>query len=206
MKFIDLFPKTIGIVQLQTLTPDLILRGIEHIERSSKVELGVNGSYTSDQQLLEQELFREIKQEICTLCKTYAEGYSHIVQEIGICNSWGNVVDHGQCIPAHKHNNSYISGSFYLTDGSTLAITNSDFNELFGFMPQVKSGNYRSREVYCIDPEPGMLIMFPSALYHSVSKSRSYNKRYSIAFNTIPLGPTGMPTGLFDLSINRSAH
>ena len=201
MNLIDLFPRTIGATKLATLTPGLIARAIELVETAEKVDLGADGAYTTDQNLLDHELFTDVKREVITLCKKLSESYSHVVEEIAICNSWGNVLAHGQSIRNHKHNNSYISGSFYLTGGSSLNITNSEFHDLFGLMPRVKTGNYRSWESFCINPEPGGVVVFPSGLYHSVSPSRDQGKRYSVAFNAVPVGAIGRPTSQLDLRI-----
>lgn len=201
MNLIDLFPKTIGATKLETLTPDLIRRAIELVDGAEKVELGSDGAYTVDQSLLDRELFIDVKREVIELCKKLSASYSHVVEEIAISNSWGNVLAYGRSIRNHKHNNSYISGSFYLTGGSSLNITNSEFHDLFGFMPKVKSGNFRSWESFCINPEPGGIVLFPSGLYHNVSPSRSADKRYSIAFNAVPVGPIGRPTSQLDIRL-----
>ena len=40
-------------------------------------------------------LFRAVKQEILGMCREFAKAYSHIIDDIAICNSWGNVVGLG---------------------------------------------------------------------------------------------------------------
>jgi uncharacterized protein (TIGR02466 family) len=200
MNLIDLFPKTIAAAKLETSTPELIRRAIEHIDAAEKTGVvDSDGVYTTDQQLLDHDLFREVKQEIVSLCKRFSESYSHVVEGIRICNSWANVIEHGQSIRLHKHSNSYISGSFYLTGGSSFIISNLGFHDIFGFMPRVSKSNYRSWESFTINPEPGGIVLFPSGLYHSVASSTSKEKRYSIAFNAVPVGAIGRPTSLLDL-------
>lgn len=73
---------------------------------------------------------------------------------------------------------------------------------LFGFMPSVIDNNPRSYASYMIKPKPGMVVVFPSRLQHGVSQSRSDLKRYSIAFNAIPLGVVRVPTSLLDIKAN----
>src|SRR5690606_3951625 len=143
--------KTIGVAQLQTLTPDVIDKAIELIEFGSRVERGSDGSYTHEQQLLDKVVFRDVKAEIIELCKELAKAYSHRIEDIGICNSWGNIVGHGQNIHYHRHNNSYISGSFYLTEGSPFNILNNVHGDLFGFVPEVEDKeNFRSWDSFNI--------------------------------------------------------
>lgn len=202
---VDLFPKAIGVAQLETVTPELIEKAIEIIELGHNVTMTgqVSSSYTKEQQILEKVVFREVKEEILQLCREFSKAHSHVVEDIGICNSWGNTVSAGQNIHYHRHSNSYISGSFYLTEGSPFNLLNQDFPIQFGFLPEIEEGadNYRSFSSFNIDPKPGRLVLFPSSLQHCVLTSESPEKRYSIAFNTIPLGEFGEPTGRMNLKL-----
>lgn len=202
MELVDLFPKTIAVAQLQSLTPVLMQRAIELIEFSGSIDRGHDGTYTQEQQLLDKVLFREVKEEILGLCREFSKVYSHKVEDIAICNSWGNVIRQGQTIHYHRHDNSYISGSFYLTEGSPLNILNTVHRDLFGFVPQVEDKeNFRSWESFNIKPKPGRIILFPSMMHHCVLPSDSPDNRYSIAFNAIPLGKVGGPTGLLNIRL-----
>jgi ectoine hydroxylase-related dioxygenase (phytanoyl-CoA dioxygenase family) len=48
--------------------------------------------------------------------------------------------------------------------------------------------NMQHWDVYC---KPGKLVMFPSHLYHSVTKNASDQDRLTLAFNLWPKGPLG---------------
>jgi uncharacterized protein (TIGR02466 family) len=201
MELVDLFPKTIAVGELKTLRPDIITRAVDLIDLGSSNEVPNDGAYTNDQQFLERALFREVKQEILGMCRDFAKAYSHIIDEVYICNSWGNVVRQGDSIRYHKHSNAYISGSFYLTEGSPFNIQDRDRAELFGsFLPETRRGdNYRAMESFTINPKPGRIILFPAGLMHCVLPSKSPVPRYSIAFNAIPVGRFGPVTGRIEL-------
>ena len=199
MNLTDIFPIAIGTKTLTSLTPDLIRRAIELVDKSERVDMGADGSCTSEQHFLDHPLLSDVKREVIDVCRELSRAYSHEVEDIGICNSWANIVGNGQSIQSHRHNNSYISGSLYLTDGSPISISNPTFLSLFGFMPRINDNNPRSWAAYLLKPEPGMVVVFPSGLQHGVTQSRSDRKRYSIAFNSIPLGEIGLPTSLIDL-------
>lgn len=199
MNLIDLFPRTIGTARLETLTRDVIHHAIEHIEAAEKVRIRSDGSYTTEQNVLDNDFFREVKREVLALCKEFSRAYGHKVDDIGIADSWGNVVAQSESIRPHKHCNSYISGVFYLTGGSSLNISNPGYYELFGLMPKVEKNHFRSWESFCIAPEPGGIVLFPSGMYHSVLPGDGSPKRYSVAFNAIPRGVIGEPTGLINL-------
>lgn len=201
MDLIDLFPRTIAVADLHSLTPDVIARAIDLIDLDSGGNpVSGDGEFTREQHLLDKALFREIRTEILVLCREFARSYSHIVDDIAICNSWGNVVSRGEAIRYHRHSNAYISGSFYLTGGSPLNIIDRDRENLFGFSPRLKPGhNPRALENFSISPRPGRIVLFPSGMVHSVLPSESPERRYSIAFNAIPTGRIGIPTGILEL-------
>lgn len=200
MDLVDLFPKTIAVGELKSLSSDTIAKAIELIDISSGNEVEGDGAYTHDQQFLNRAIFREVKQEILAMCREFAKAYSHIVDDIAICNSWGNVVGHGESIRYHKHSNAYISGSFYLSEGSPFNIMDRDRNELFGFAPRIApDDNYRAIESFTINPKPRRIIIFPSGLMHCVLPSKNHTRRYSVAFNAVPVGRIGGPTGMLEL-------
>jgi uncharacterized protein (TIGR02466 family) len=200
MELVDLFPRTIAVAELQSLTPEIIGKAMELIDIASSGDVPGDGAFTHDQQFLDRALFRDVKQEILGLCREFAKAYSHIVDDIHICNSWGNVVSRGESIRYHKHSNAYISGSFYLSEGSGFNITDRDRGELFGFSPRIQPGdNYRAMESFTIAPRPRRIILFPSGMMHSVLPSQSPTKRYSVAFNAIPIGKIGSPTSLMEI-------
>lgn len=201
MELLDLFPKTIAVAELKTLTPDVIARAIDHIALTSGNPVAGDGGFTSDQQLLERVLFRDVKQELLALCREYAAAWSHAVDDVHICNSWGNQLRHGDTIRLHRHSNAYISGSLYLTDGSAFHIVDIDRSSLFGgFLPECRpDGHFRALESFTINPKPGRVILFPASLMHAVLESKSAAPRYSIAFNAIPVGRFGPPTGRIEI-------
>ncbi|MEY4642702.1 MAG: Prochlorococcus phage [Pseudomonadota bacterium] len=202
MDLVDLFPRTIAVAELQSLTPDLITKAIDLIDIGSSSEVPGDGAYTTDQQLLNRVIFRAVKAEIVGLCHEFAKAYSHVVDDIAICNSWGNVIRQGESIHYHQHSNAYISGSFYLTEGAPFSITDRERTHLFGFAPRIQAGdNPRALESFTINPKPRRIILFPSGMAHSVLPSSSQQKRYSIAFNAVPVGRIGGPTGLLDIRL-----
>jgi uncharacterized protein (TIGR02466 family) len=207
MEIIDLFPQTIAHTELTSLTPDIITRAKEIIDSEPAQGIQGDGTYTSEQQILNKPVFKEVQQEIIEICLEYTRAIFHEVKRIGICNSWGNVVGFNENIRYHSHDNSYISGVLYLTDGSQLNILNPTGSEIYGcFAPNKNKGgnteeNFRSWDSFNVPPKPGRIVIFPSGLKHSVLPSGSQEKRYSIAFNAIPLGNFGIPTGMIHIEM-----
>jgi uncharacterized protein (TIGR02466 family) len=126
----------------------------------------------------------------------YIKILSHKVNSIEITSSWANVIDKNNAIYAHYHGNSYISGVFYLTDGSPLAFHNDHVYEQFTFSPEIEVDKDKPWTFPSVayPAETGNIILFPSLMKHSVHKPSTDEKRYSIAFNTIPTGMIGSIT------------
>lgn len=203
MDFVDIFPATIAVAQLKTLDAVLMQAGRELIDRDlASNTVNGDGSFTNNQQLLEAPLFGELKQEILALCREFAKAHSHRIEDVALCNSWGNVVQRGETIRYHRHSNAYICGSFYLSEGSRFNILNQHHGNLFNFSPALVPGdNYRAMESFSVPPKPGRLILFPANLMHCVLPSQSDAPRYSVAFNTLPTGSFGVPTSLMKLRL-----
>ncbi|MFT5321575.1 MAG: hypothetical protein ACI934_001731 [Pseudohongiellaceae bacterium] len=201
MDLVDIFPATIAVTELQSLTPDLIEKAIAEVAHGELIkDLESDGAYTREQNLLDKVMFRDVKEEILKNCMELAQAYSHRVAQMEICNSWGNITGLGQSIRFHRHVNSYLSGSFYLTEGSAFTFHNFLGENLFSMMPETNEdpNNFRGQKSFVINPKPGRLILFPSGLHHSVQHSQNTEMRYSIAFNTIPIGKIGSPTNLVE--------
>jgi hypothetical protein len=158
----DLFPKTIAVTQLNSLSESLCLSAIKEIERDLVSGNPGDGSFTQNQQLLDLSFFAPVKKEILELCGEFCKAYSHAIDRLHICNSWGNKVSQGDSIRTHKHTNSYISGSFYLTDGSGFSLVDYERSNLFGgFTTEIlPDGNMRASESFHINPQIGRIIFF----------------------------------------------
>lgn len=203
MDLVDIFPATIAVADLKTLTPDLMAhaRSLIDTDCGSNAVRG-DGAYTREQQLLNLDVFAPVKQEILALCRDFAKAHSHQIDDLAICNSWGNVVQQGENIRYHRHANAYISGSFYLSDGSPFNILNQHHANLFNLEPaKIPGSNYRAMDSFTINPKPGRIILFPANLMHCVLPSQSQTPRYSIAFNVIPTGRIGSATSYMEIKL-----
>jgi uncharacterized protein (TIGR02466 family) len=102
----------------------------------------------------------------------------------------------------HTHPNSIISGVFYFGDNKEF-LPNITFHKPQSFSfpilrPKEKYTKYNDTEF-----ELGLnnLILFPSYLQHSVNLNKSNIPRYSISFNSIPLGIFGDKDELTELKL-----
>jgi len=199
MNIEDVFGLPVGVSTLTTLDCEKV---ISYLDNQSMVGMdGPEGEYTLNQQLLEEDIFKETKQEVQELTLEYArEVLCHDVKNIAITTSWANLTHSDDFIRPHKHSNSYLSGCFYLNHGSNINFYNPiDKQDLYMLCPVV---NFEPHNKYtwgtaAVTPQANMLIMFPSGLAHGVDPSPT--RRHSIAYNTMPLGPVGGETNTLNI-------
>tara|TARA_B100001113_G_scaffold348663_1_gene342854 strand:- start:574 stop:1206 length:633 start_codon:yes stop_codon:yes gene_type:complete len=108
------------------------------------------------------------------------------VDRMVVNKSWINRSDakKGHHHSPHRHPMSYLSGIFYLTEGTPtvfldpLAQRNMSQFDLTG-----------SEEIYqSIHPRIGGCFIFPSYLIHSSIENLEETDRFTVAFNTFPTG------------------
>lgn len=171
-------------------------------------ELDDNGLYTTGEiskntYILDEPENTTIKDFILNEIYEYGNkilGYDY--EKFKLTQSWVSCKKPGQMHDIHTHPNSIISGVFYFGDNKE-SLPNITFHkpQSFNFpilRPKEKYTKYNSTEF-----ELGLnnLILFPSYLQHSVSLNRSNIPRYSISFNSIPLGIFGDKDELTELKL-----
>ena len=191
MEFIDLFPTTIYHKVLDFKGSEL-----ESFKNKIKSEEFIHrpniGDYTKTQQLLDDPVFIHLKSNIITSAKKYLNDLGHVYEDLQIASSWSPIFKKGEGVYSHSHDNSYLSGVFYIIPGSDIIFDNPLYN-MYSFKPEIitTSGKNRTFNQFRFPPSPNTLLLFPSFLNHSVEPSK-VNGRMSIAFNIIPKGEFGL--------------
>jgi uncharacterized protein (TIGR02466 family) len=123
----------------------------------------------------------------------------HYSFDIRITQSWFNKADYGMWHHRHAHSNSFMSGIFYLTPSNS-----HTWFSMNSMWPKSHEGDENHLPFYSWMPQPfqeiihkhpttpGQLVIFPSWLDHSVDNHLLEKPRYSIAFNSFPVGPFGL--------------
>jgi uncharacterized protein (TIGR02466 family) len=100
--------------------------------------------------------------------------------------AWANINRLGNCNRFHNHlrNSNLWSGVYYLTTG----IVETDKVPKAGilFADQHLAKPLHQDELsgsYCVQPEPGLMLLFPSSLAHKVECHQGSANRISVAFN-----------------------
>jgi uncharacterized protein (TIGR02466 family) len=113
--------------------------------------------------------------------------------------SWVNRYGAGDRVTNHTHQNSLISGVYYIhtSPDSSPILFEQGYNQTSLFQTNVRPSikqthqNQFNIDSYCIQPQSGDLLVFPSWLEHQVPKQESNNYRYSLAFNLFARGSWG---------------
>lgn len=120
-------------------------------------------------------------------------------------NSW--VVKHhaGDFGLSHMHENSLISGVYYInTNENTGQIVFDklpNHNNLFSPVVAIEFDNFNifNSSKWGYQPKNGQIFLFPSSTFHSIEKNNSNEIRYSLAFNFFVRGTFGFHTSTLEL-------
>jgi len=170
------------------------------------------GERSSNSYILNEPECVEVKKFVLEQVKEYAENimlYDYDTWELS--QSWVSRKQPGQHHMMHTHPNSLISGVFYYGEPSeqTPAIK---FHKMQGginqqvLQPAVKPDKRSSKfawKEFAVNFAPGLLLLFPSYLFHSVPINESKTIRSSVAFNVVPKMRLGSEENLTELDFNK---
>jgi uncharacterized protein (TIGR02466 family) len=189
MQTAELFPKVVGVFDLErNLTKKeltLINQNLCVLEENDNNKISVNKSVLNDANLC------DLKQFINDALKQYVEQVLDETTELQITQSWLNKTAEGESHHQHCHQNSYLSGVFYVrtNEDDKIIFYNSDPRNNY-FKPTVNNWNLVNAQSWWLPTKQNSLLVFRSDLYHSVPKT-SNKERISLSFNTFPIGSLG---------------
>ncbi|MDG1462432.1 MAG: tetratricopeptide repeat protein [Gammaproteobacteria bacterium] len=107
--------------------------------------------------------------------------------------AWGTLLNSGGRQTSHIHPTAWISGVYYVSvpedlDGEAGWIELGNPPERTGILPQLPD-NFATHRV---KPEPGLIVLFPSYMYHQTISFKSASPRISIAFDALPFSSMAM--------------
>lgn len=112
-------------------------------------------------------------------------GWDLQAQEVKISNMWAIINKKGSLNQKHHHSNSDLSAAYYVS-------AEKNCGDIIFYDPRpakiykhpiAKNPNILNATINSISPQPGMLVLFPSFLEHSVDPNLSDHKRVVISFN-----------------------
>lgn len=152
------------------------------------------GYRSKDSYVLDKPECSDLAEFILDNTKVYADQLGYDYNEYRFGQSWVSVKAPGQHHTMHTHPNGLISGVFYYGPiaEKTPAIK---FHKIITGVNvsyiQPKTVNNKKDLKYAqvefsILFEPGLLLLFPSHLHHSVPVNKTDKHRQSLAFNIVP--------------------
>lgn len=195
MQIESLFPEAvIGLNKLE-VDHDKVLKYIENIEfniTNASLQNKENVYISKKFNVFEDIIY--LRDEIFTNIKNYLNNIMKFEIDFQFTTSWVTKTLPNGFSKKHMHQNSFISGVYYPIGDENFSIT---FHKKKGFwgIPTIED-NILNADWYNIKiNKNNVLILFPSHLDHSIEKNLSEKTRYSIAFNTLPLGQVGTGDG-----------
>jgi uncharacterized protein (TIGR02466 family) len=125
--------------------------------------------------------------------------------EIKITTSWLTKTEQGGFSKSHSHFNSLISGVVYDEFNGCENVGEIIFDspkQQSSILP-CKPSNYtfdNCTDAY-IRAQPNHLILFESTLKHHIARHNSTQTRFSLAFNTFPIGQIGLHDSSLEIKI-----
>jgi|TARA_B100001059_G_C17540329_1_gene430057 uncharacterized protein (TIGR02466 family) len=141
--------------------------------------------------VLDEERFKFLKDELMKEFYLFINEIMHYSNKFEITTSWFTKTIKNESSAFHNHANCMLSGILYLqTDENTGKIKFEDFNDKRYKLVPDEHTVINSDAIY-YTPHDGLLLLFPSEVYHKFEKNESDIERYSLAFNLIPTGLIG---------------
>ncbi len=112
-------------------------------------------------------------------------GWDLTNQSVKIKSVWAIINEKDAWNQKHHHSNSHLSAAYYVSahDNCGDIVFYDPRSAPVHNHPISKSPNKLNATVNSIKPEPGMLVLFPSYLEHSVNPNLSDERRIVISFN-----------------------
>jgi len=112
-------------------------------------------------------------------------GWDDLDNKINITSAWSIINKKNASNERHIHSNSYISAVYYVSAPKNCGdiLFHDPRQAKIIRKPNTIKANQLNAEVVNITPQSGLLVLFPSYLYHSVAKNNSDEERIIISFN-----------------------
>jgi len=160
--------------------------------KTLKYNLNIGQNWASeDTDILSNPVFKEIRVLIQHAIDQYTKNIMMWDNtEFYITQSWINVTPKDTEHHVHYHNNSIISGTFYLqTVSNDYIMFRHDKKSIIEF--DRSSFNIWNSDTWKLNVSTNAIAIFPSSIYHNVEKHDENIDRVSIAFNVFFRGEVG---------------
>jgi uncharacterized protein (TIGR02466 family) len=158
------------------------------IQRSNVGGWHSSPDLSSRKDLMLQELMEMLGEAAHVGLGEFAKGTGNTISEFQLrLQAWAMVMNKGDYTIPHDHSESHISGVYYLDagDANMDQFPNSGllaFLDPRGGLPKIP-GLELYPSTFTVQPQTGVLVMFPGFLTHYVHPYQGTHSRVSISFN-----------------------
>jgi uncharacterized protein (TIGR02466 family) len=197
-----IFPTPIGVMQIDKALNKKILAFMNSKEIKFTRNNGGGNGISVDENFLDNDELSDVKR---VLTDSVNEYFKKVVNpnkdtKLYITISWLNVSQNGESHHSHHHQNSIVSGVFYIDtcEEDTISFGTPNPN-MFGHFNFSEYSELTSDE-WIYPATTDRLIVFPSTLQHRVKPrpNTCKGKRLSLSFNTWIKGTIGSGSGRKD--------
>ena len=112
--------------------------------------------------------------------------YPRLIPKLGKLDIWGTVLDAQGHQASHMHRAAWVSGVYYAKLPDIMKSTTHNKDGWIEFCrPPDTFACQKSHEVHVIEPKEGLMVLFPSYVYHRTIPFVSDQQRISIAFDLL---------------------
>lgn len=204
----SLFSVPVGVVHFGEFDIDEI--------RTFAASYEYEGNDRSDQEKNWQSKSLAVLNDIPELKEFFTEEVNRFKDKVLACDStpfafttsWFTKTAPGGSCEWHDHRNSWISGCFYLDGGEDWGpfAIEAPIGSKHSMLVMPDNWTEYNQQATTITPEPGLLILFPSNLRHRILWHHGNDMRYSLAFNTYPVGVFGSRDSVVSITVDDVDH
>ena len=156
------------------------------LDSKGKKASNINGWHSENFNLKDEEVVFFINTISIKIQKAMEDmGWDLSKNKIEIPNIWSIINKRGSSNAMHIHSNSYLSAAYYVKAPEKcgdIVFYDPRQSRLIR-KPKISKLNNLNGEEVNIKPTDGLLVLFPSYLYHSVNENLSNEERIVISFN-----------------------
>lgn len=196
----ELYPLFPTVVYKNSLSRKLSDSEYKYINSAELGNQYLGNTISTSAFFLDDPELNELKSLLMEHVNNYLTDIMMVDAELYITNSWLNISHFQQQHTLHNHNNSILSGVFYIkVSDSQPTISFNRMSTPFFLHMKAKQYTMLNSTEWNIPISDNDILIFPSQCFHYVKPNLTHNKRMCIAFNTFLKGNISSDTPGADL-------
>lgn len=162
------------------------IKNIESIDNKGVKRSNIKGWHSPDFDLNDKDVINYVNSVGPSINEALIDmGWDLHNQNVKITSIWSIINRSDASNTRHIHGNNFISAAYYVKAPKNCGdiVFHDPRNEPSFFHPKVSKPNKLNTNLVKITPQEGLLILFPSYVYHSVEANKSGEERIVISFN-----------------------